>query len=412
MASRRATRPPITPVSTERLRRMALHAQGLLEQTPFGRGRGAVQRAVERLGYVQIDTISVVARAHDHVLHSRVPNYEPKHLDRLQDAGVLFEYWYHAAAYLPMRDYRFALPHMERMRNFEERWIRSRDTKLMAEVLARVADEGPLMARDFESPPAGASGWWNWKPTKRALEQLFMQGDLMVTGRDGFQKSYDLRERVLPADTDTRMPTQRELADHLLETTIGAHGFIAPKAVTHLRRGQAIRQALTAAIDDRLAAGTLLALQQPCGVLAYTEPERLEGRAPRAPGRALLLSPFDPAVIHRDRVLSVFDFDYQIECYLKEADRRFGYFCLPIAYRDQLVGRVDCKAHRDEGRFELKHLHLEPPRGSNKLLDAGFLPALADAIKRFAAFNGCAEVTVTKVSPGSWQEPVAESLAG
>ena len=390
---------------------MALDAQGLLKDAPFGRGRGATQRAIEQLGYVQIDTISVVARAHDHVLHSRIPNYEARHLDRLQTAGAVFEYWYHAAAYLPMRDYRFALPHMERMRNFEERWIRSRDRKLMAEVLARIAQEGPLMARDFESPPAGAAGWWNWKPTKRALEQLFMQGDLMVTGRDGFQKSYDLRERVLPAGTDTRMPTQRELAEHLLETTLQAHGFIAPKAVTHLRRGQAIRDALKAAIDDRLAAGSLLALRQPCGVVAYTAPERLEGRAPRAPARALLLSPFDPAVIHRDRVQSIFDFDYQIECYLKEADRRFGYFCLPIVYRDALVGRVDCKAHRDSGRFELKHLHLEDTLAAgDKTLDAEFLPALAEAVQRFAAFNGCPEVTLTECSPVRWRDPVKHAL--
>ena len=396
-------------VSADRLRRMALAAQGLLKDAPFGRGRGATRRAIEALGYVQIDTISVVARAHDHVLHSRVPNYAPRHLDRLQAAGEIFEYWYHAAAYLPMRDYRFALPRMERMRDFNEPWIRCRDRKLMARVLARVRDEGPLKARDFETPARGASGWWNWKPAKRALEQLFMQGDLMVAGRDGFQKTYDLRERVLPTGVDTHVPSQRELADHLLATMLRAHGFIAPKAVTHLRRGKEIRAALSDTIGDRLASGTLVAIREPGGALAYAAPELLDSRAAPARARAVLLSPFDNAVIHRDRVQSVFGFDYQIECYVKEANRRFGYFCLPIVYRDRLVGRADCKAHRNAGRFELKHLHIE---ADDETLDAGFLPALSQAAARFAAFNDCPELTLRRTSPRRWHKPARRALAG
>ena len=129
-------------VPAAKLRRIALESQGLLKRAPFGRGRKATLRGIEHLGYVQIDTISVVARAHHHVLHSRVPNYEPGHLNRLMADGEVFEYWYHAAAYLPMRDYRYALPRMEGMRNHTERWIRSRDTRLMAEVLARIEGGG------------------------------------------------------------------------------------------------------------------------------------------------------------------------------------------------------------------------------------------------------------------------------
>lgn len=384
-------------VPAAKLRRIALESQGLLKQAPFGRGRNAVRRAVERIGYVQIDTISVVARAHHHVLYSRVPNYTPTHLDRLQEEGAIFEYWYHAAAYLPMRDYRFALPRMEGMRNHTERWIRSRDAKLMTEVLARVAAEGPLMARDFETPADGSTGWWNWKPAKRALEQLFMQGDLMVSGRDGFQKTYDLRERLLPDDADTRMPDNREMAEYLLRTMVRAHGFITPKAVTHLRQGKPIRAALKSVLEDALAEKRLIVIRQPCSAIAYADPDQLESRAAPATARAQLLSPFDNLVIHRDRIQSVFDFDYQIECYLNEKDRRFGYFCLPIAYRDKLVGRADCKAHRQEGRFEIRHLHLETPEST----DDGFLPSLAEAFERYATFNSCEQITLTRVSPES-----------
>ncbi len=393
MQRSRATTPP-----AGKLRRLALQSQGLLKQAPFGRGPNATRRAIEQIGYVQIDTISVVARAHHHVLHSRVPNYEPRHLDKLQREGAIFEYWYHAAAYLPMRDYRYALPRMEGMRNQTERWIRSKDGRLMAEVLARVAAEGPLMARDFESPASGNTGWWNWKPAKQALEQLFMQGDLMITGRDGFQKTYDLRERVLPADVDVCMPDAEEMAAYLLRTMLRAHGFITPKEVTHLRRGKPIRAALKRILEEALAEGSLEVVQQPCGAVAYATPEALQARAAPAAGRALLLSPFDNLVIHRDRVASVFNFDFQIECYLNEKDRRYGYFCLPVVYRDQLVGRADCKAHRKEGHFEIRHLHLE---GAAEKLDQQFLPSLADAFRRFAAFNDCSYTTVTRVTPAA-----------
>ncbi len=403
----RMAQPTATRIPAAKLRRIALESQGLLKLEPFGRGRNATRRAIEALGYVQIDTISVVSRAHHHVLHSRVPNYDPGHLNRLQADGAIFEYWYHAAAYLPMRDYRFALPRMEAMRNRTERWIRSRDDALMAEVLNRIAAEGPLMARQFESDDNAESGWWNWKPAKQALEQLFMQGDLMVTGRDGFQKTYDLRERVLPDGTDTRMPDDDEMAAYLLRTMLRAHGFITPKEVTHLRRGKPIREALKTQLADAVADGTLIAIRQPCGALAYTEPARLASRAAPATARAALLSPFDNLVIHRDRVQSVFGFDYQIECYVPEKDRRYGYYSLPIAYRDQLIGRADCKAHRQEGRFEIRHLHFEDSADPRR---DDVLPALTDAFKRYADFNDCPDISLTRTSPHHLGQALSAAL--
>jgi uncharacterized protein YcaQ len=380
-------------VPASKLRRIALESQGLLKQAPFGRGRNATRRVIEQLGYVQIDTISVVSRAHDHVLQARVPNYSPTHLNKLQQEGAVFEYWYHAAAYLPLRDYRFALPRMRGMADNTERWIRSRDHKLMGEVLARIRADGPQRARDFESPENSGGGWWQWKPAKRALEQLFMQGDLMIVARDG------------PPDTDTRIPDDTEMAAYLLRTMLRSHGFVTPKIVTHLRRGSEIRAALKRVIDEAIANRELVPIRLPCGNTAYADPELIESRAAPVSERAILLSPFDNLVIHRDRVQSLFDFDFQIECYLNESDRRYGYFCLPIVYRDTLVGRADCKAHRGTGEFQIKHLHLERIPS-----DDGFLPALADAFRRFADFNGCADITVDLVSPPGWRALLAGIL--
>jgi uncharacterized protein YcaQ len=330
-----------------KLRRIALDRQGLLTANPFGRGKQAVLRAVEHLGYVQIDTISVVARAHHHVLWSRVDNYRDPLIDRLVRERKIFEYWYHAASWLPMRDYRFALPRMNQL-NGERNWFGDGDRKLMHEILRRITAEGPMRARDFADEQHRGNGWWEWKPAKQALEQLFMQGELMASHRDGFQKVYDLPERVLPDWVDKRLPSLQEYAAYLVDTTLRAHGFASLKSMTYLRRGRALRDAVRQLLDARIDAGSLVAIDPGNGTRVYIDPERLESRAPRSQARVRLLSPFDNAVIQRQRGREIFDFDYQIECYLPESRRQYGYFCLPLLYRDRFVGRIDCKAHREK----------------------------------------------------------------
>ena len=182
-----------TSLSVDEARRIALSAQGLLRSAPFGRGADAAARAIDQLGYVQIDTISVVNRAHHHVLQSRVPGFRPELYNKLLARKEIFEYWFHAAAYLPLREYRF---YLRAMRAARERW--KVDGKTKREVLAAIEAEGPLGSRFFESGGHQSGGWWDWKPAKRALELLYLQGELVVTAREGFQKIYDLAERALP----------------------------------------------------------------------------------------------------------------------------------------------------------------------------------------------------------------------
>lgn len=365
-----------------KLRRIALDRQGLLKSDGFGRGKAAALRAIEHLGYVQIDTISVVQRAHHHVLWSRIGNYQPVFLERLMRERKIFEYWFHAAAWLPMRDYRFALPRMAQI-NGNRGWFPDGDRRLMAEILRRIETEGPLRARDFEDSRAGNSGWWDWKPAKRALEQLFMQGELTVSRRDGFQKVYDLPERVLPGWVDTRCPDADEFARYLIDTTLRAHGFATARSITYLRTGRPLRDAVRDELAARIDAGSLIELALRGRDTIYLDPELLESRAPRCPARVGILSPFDNSVIQRARVRDFFDFDYQIECYLPSSRRQFGYFCLPLLYRDRYVGRIDCKAHRDQARLEIRKLHLE------RRVDEQFIPALDRALWSFAEFNSC-----------------------
>ncbi len=386
-----------------KLRRIALDRQGLLRTDHFGRGKPATLRAVERLGYVQIDTISVVERAHHHVLWSRVSNYRPAFLEQLARERRLFEYWFHAAAWLPMRDYRYALPRMAQLHG-DRNWFPRSKPRLLRDIVRRIEAEGPLRARDFGGEAGGTAGWWDWKPAKQALEQLFMQGELMVSRREGFEKVYDLPQRVLPDWVDTSRPSLEEYANYLVETALRAHGFASYRSITYLRKGQKLRAAVKAELQRRIDAERLTAVSC-AGNTVYVDPELIDARAPRNQARARLLSPFDNSIIQRDRTREVFGFDYQIECYLPQAQRRFGYFCLPILYRDRFVGRADCKAHRAEGRFEVRSLIIEA-RG-----DDGFVAALHRALADLAGFNACAEVTFGEGSLSSIPRPLREALS-
>ncbi len=389
-----------------KLRRIALDRQGLLRQEPFGRGKGATLRAIERLGYVQIDTISVVERAHHHVLRTRVPNYQPAFLDQLQRDGKVFEYWHHAAAYLPMRDYRFALRQMEEAKSGQLHWVRSTDRKLMARILDRLRSEGPLKSRDFEDARQSRAGWWDWKPAKRALEQLFIEGELMITGRDGFQKTYDLPERALPPDACAKAAALDEFAAYLVDNTLQSHGFATLKSFTHLRRGAPIRAAVAKVLNTRAAAGALVRFTTRDGTDWWGDARMLNRRAPAAKRTVRILSPFDNAVILRHRGSALFDFDYQVECYVKAENRRYGYFCLPLLYRDRLVGRMDCKAHRDRGALSIRQLHIE------RNPDDGFFPAFGAAVRSFAEFNGCGMVALDKCWPERLRSKAASAVDG
>ena len=348
---------PLVPLPT--LRSSALLHQGLTSATPFGAGKQATLKALEHLSYVQIDTLAVVERAHHHTLWSRVPSYKPTHLESLIEERKIFEYWSHAAAFLPMRDYRFALPRMNAVKRGESRWLASVSAKDELEVLARIRGDGPLRARDFDSPKEQKGSWWNWKPAKRTLEKLFFQGELMVASRDGMQKVYDLRERVLPIDTDINEPTLHELADYLIDSSLTAHGFTTQKQVTHLRQGAELRRTVNSILKERIAAGALIEFCTPNMTGVYAAPDIIEGKRVKSDNKVRLLSPFDNAVIHRDRIEKLFDFNYTIECYVPKTKRKFGYFCLPILYKSALVGRADCKADRNSKRLDVLQLHIE-----------------------------------------------------
>ena len=379
----------------DKMRRATLHRQGLTSSAPFGKGKTATFAAIERLRYVQIDSLSVVRRAHHHILWARVPSYQASHLESLMQERSIFEYWFHAAAYLPISDYRFALVRMNAVKRNESKWFKSVTQSDEKMVLERIRQEGPLRARDFESKKSHKGTWWNWKPAKKTLEKLFFAGELMVSGRQGIQKIYDLRERVLPSDIDMREPSIEEHADYLIGVCIGAHGFTTRKQVMHQRPEAGLKTAVEAAFKEKLAHGTLEQYSLQGQAPIYMQAGLLDQRMSGADSTLRLLSPFDNVLIHRDRALWLFDYDYKLECYTPAPKRQFGYFCLPILYKGELVGRADCKANIAESRLDVMCLHIEKDMKSLEDFAASF----QNAICRFAKFNACDNVSVLNIKP-------------
>lgn len=365
------------------------------------------RRLIEHLGYLQIDTITVIERAHHHILFSRDEHFQPEYLHRLQSRErSVFEYWAHAMSYLPMNDYRYSLPRMKRMENPQNRWAKSQLElcgKYMAPVLERIRNEGPLGAKDFKQPRHTKNkGWWNWKPAKMALELLFWRGELMVSERVNFNKRYDLTERVLPSGLDLRFPPEAEVARYILKRARRALGLFNQEELfrflqPHAGRDSDLRAvgtpALRQVLADQLEEGTLLE----CTVdglpgTYYVDPGTLDNLQPISDKEVRLLSPFDNLIIQRKRIKNLFDFEYALECYLPAAKRRYGYFVLPILWGADFVGRVDPKVDRNKKVLLLHNLRFQQDfKGGEQ-----FILQFRRALKAFADFNKCTKVTLIK----------------
>jgi uncharacterized protein YcaQ len=365
-------------------------------------GKEGAARCVERLGYVQIDTIAVVQRAHHHTLWSRQPDYDPDMLHELQGSDRrVFEYWCHGASYLPIDDYRYYLPRMRAYTDSERvrEWLNA-NGKLAEHVLDRIRREGPLTSADFSAPEGRKRGsWWDWKPAKQALETLFSTGELMVCERRNFQRVYDLTERVLPASVRTAMPSSEEVAHFAVRRAVSSRGLVSMDQVRWgwLADSTALREAL----EDFVRSGEIIPVRvvgldvQP--QYAWTEALEAALKTRRRLREVRILSPFDSLVIDRRRLRALFEFDCKLECYFPAPKRRYGYFCLPLLWGDRFVGRIDPKADRKRKALLLRSVLFEPVFGQYE----GLLPRLAAALRSFAAFNGCEQIVVQKARPAA-----------
>lgn len=394
-------------ISLNAARALHLAAQGMLQPRRARATKADVLAAIRRMGVLQIDTISVVARSPYLVLWSRLGDYDPTWLEQLLAEGRLFEYWAHEACFIPAEDYGL---YRHRMLDPDSMgwksgasWMKGH-AEQVERVLEHIRTNGPTRATDFERTDGKSGGWWEWKPEKRSLEALFTAGKVMVARRQNFHRVYDLAERVLPGWDDSQAPALQEVRRAFVLRAVKALGLAKANWIPDYHRTRPPHLAPQALADEGLL---LRARVEGWKEPVFVHPEHAALLAQTVEGRlnptvSTLLSPFDPIVWDRRRALELFGFDYRLECYTPAEKRQYGYFTLPVLRRGQLIGRIDAKAHRAAGVFELKSLVFEPGVRVGERL----LRDLAAAVTRCARWHGCPTVALTRTDP----EGVATAL--
>ena len=381
-------------LSAGQARRIALAAQGFADTRIEGEvGRRHFRKTAGRLGVIQIDSVNVVSRTHYLPAFSRLGAY-PREL--LEDEAwgrkkSLFEYWGHEASLLPMAMQPLFRWRMEESRSGEAGWTglvnfaRERRDYIDG-VLEEIEKRGPVTGGDFAEGPRGAPGWWEWSNGKRALEWLFWSGFITTKTRRGFERVYDLTERVIPrAIMDTPTPSPEEAQRALLMIAAQAMGV-----ATEADLRDYFRMSVTA---TRARLGELVeeGLLEPVEVKGWRQPAYLHPRArmPRRIEACALLSPFDNLIWARDRTERLFGTRVRLEIYTPAHKREHGYYVLPFLQGDRITARVDLKADRQAGVLLVQSAHLEP-----MAVEGDVAPALADELRLMAGWLGLGGVVV------------------
>ena len=347
-----------TTVSLAAIRRLSISTQEYAGR--FRRTRaGEVEQAIQRLGAVQLDSITAVDRAHRLTLSSRIGAYRETELQALLVSGRVFEYWAHEACLLPIELWPHCHTNMKGAGHwsFHERALQEH-ADLVEPVLARIRAEGPLTSRDFDGAGDGTE-MWNWKPAKAVLEALWDRGVLAVAGRQSFQRRYDLAERVIPpAMLDAPIPSEDETLRTLTLMAVRARGALTEPAIREhwrLKGGRArLHHHVLALVDE----GLLREVDaDDCGPPFYVDADAdLDGD----PAPPVLLCPFDNLLWDRPLLERLFGFRHVIEVYKREHEREYGYYVLPLLAGDRIVGRADLKANRAESVLRVRSFHPEP----------------------------------------------------
>lgn len=371
----------------------------LLLRPGSGSGRGDdLESMLADLGFVQVDSVNTLARAHDLILWSRRPRYRPPALEALiARHRAAFEHWTHDAAVIPMRFYpMWRLKFARDEAHMQHRWPKWRREGWDAEldtVLRHIADHGPASSLDMAGDaPRASGGWWDWHPSKTALEYLWRSGRLAICHREGFRKVYDLTERVIPAEARSPRPDAGETLDWALATALDRLGFATSgelAAFFAIATPQEARAWCAAA----LAAGRIIEVEieladgsRRASLAAPDLPDRIAALPEPSP-RIRLLSPFDPALRDRARAERLFGFRYRIEIFVPAPRRQYGYYVFPVLQGDRLIGRLD--ARREGNTLAVRAFWPEAGVRMGKARLAG----LAAELARIAPLAGTGEIT-------------------
>jgi uncharacterized protein len=337
------------PLTKAAARRIWLSAQRLDTQAPFGDGPIAVAAAVDHLGYVQIDTINVIERAHHHIFYTRIPAYRRADLRQAQSVDKsVFEYWTHALSYVPSKDFRFFVPAMKLHQREGHRWFSSVKPADMRKVMRLIRRDGALTIRDIEDDVLSEKEhlWASRKPSKRALQLAFYEGRLTVSERNGMLKTYELMPRHFGWDKPPKAASVAEATSYLLDRALRAQGVVSLDSICHLDAPS--KMAIRRLIEQRVRRHELVpvALDGAGKQQHWTPPQALEAARGDDSELVHILSPFDPLIIQRKRTHLFFDYEHRFEAYVPKHKRLFGYFALPVLVGSDIVAAIDLKTDR------------------------------------------------------------------
>ncbi len=365
-----------------------IDSQCLNKQTPFGRGVKAVTKAIQHLGYVQIDTIHVIERCHHHILFNRIPGYRRQDLQKAQSTDkTVFEYWTHALSYIPTNDYRYFAGDMKEFASNPSSWWSGIKPEDKVKVL-RLLKDGPVSIRDITDDVLveKAHDWASKKPSKKALQFGFYSGQFVVSERLGMLKKYDLASRHFGWRQKPKAANEGEKLEYLIDRSLRSQGLISLNSVCHLK--PSLKKAIILRLEKKVKSGDLVEIQiGPGGKIPHwIKPEVLEDKKIGASELTHILSPFDPLIIQRKRLKQFFGYDHLFEAYIPKEKRKFGYFSLPVLRGREIIALLDLKTDRSAGELLIQSWHW---LGKNKSRENKVL--IENELERFERFQLASE---------------------
>jgi uncharacterized protein YcaQ len=385
------------PVSNRDARRIFLNKQGLAAAPHRALGKDGLLDLIHNIGFVQIDSISTVERAHHQILFSRNQTYRPEHLSALIEKDrALFEHWTHDAsiipsAFFPYWKHRFVRREAKIRENWRK-WQGEGFDQAFVETYERIRANGPVMAREMKGDNHKSGGWWNWHPNKTALEYLWHTGKLAIARRENFQKVYDLSERVLPPHHHAPDVGHDAFVDWACRSALERLGFATHGEIAAFWAliSPEEAKAWVEAHRDELRPVSIETADggKPRAAHAFADFPAGLGDIPEPPARLRVLSPFDPLIRDRNRTERLFGYFYRIEVFVPEPKRQYGYYVFPLLEGDRLVGRIDMKADRKAGTLDVKRIWWE--KGVRR--SSGRMERLEAELARVAKFAGVERV--------------------
>lgn len=342
-------------ISKTFVRTLWLKSQGLDQPKPFGSGPKATVKAIQHLGYVQIDTINVIERSHHHILYSRIPDYKRSHLQKAQSKDkTVFEYWTHALAYVATDDFKYFINDMKRRQKNPSQWYSSVTEADVKKMLTTVKKQGAISIRDVTDDVLEEKKhpWASKKPSKKFLQCAFNGGELVIAERLGMLKKYELTDRHFDWEKRPKAASPKEVTEYKLERALRSQGVISLDSAAYMEKA-APKNEILKSIEVRVRKGTLIPVEVKGleRVHFWAKPELLESPQENVNSLTHILSPFDPLVIQRKRFHMFFDYDHRFEAYVPKEKRRYGYFALPVIIGDQAVAVLDLKTDRQKQKL-------------------------------------------------------------